>query len=467
MKIIKRYLSYVHRKDRGNTRLCVIWDNNRVYVSTGVTVDPAHFDNGRCRPGSFHGAARFPAHKINRVLSDLEAAVDDFFYNYEMRDAVPTAAEFRARFSAATVKRSTFADVWEQFIKEGVEMSGWSANTVKSVRNVLNILEAYKPELSVSDLTPAMLSGFIVYQQKNRLRRPKSGQPQKGGAQPGYANNVVAKNCRVVRWFLRWAARQGLVDASLESACVPGTKSIPRPVLFLTWPELQRFAAVETAPGTPERHARDLFLLMCFTSLRYSDAVSLKKANVTDGHIEVVTRKTAKPLRIELNDHSRAILSRYAATPGDRAMPYMGQYHLNAHIKRIARRAGINTPVMLSQYYGTERIDRTVEKWEKMSSHCGRRTFVCNALALGIPAETVMKWTGHSSHEAMRPYIEIADEARRAAMSVFNTMPMGVPDGGGARVAHNVAHETPTQNENKTTETEEADNRTNKQTNNN
>ncbi len=32
-------------------------------------------------------------------------------------------------------------------------------------------------------------------------------------------------------------------------------------------------------------------------------------------------------------------------------------------------------------------------KYALLSTHAGRKTFICNALALGIPAPVVMKWT--------------------------------------------------------------------------
>ena len=52
----------------------------------------------------------------------------------------------------------------------------------------------------------------------------------------------------------------------------------------------------------------------------------------------------------------------------------------------------------------------------------GRRTFICNALALGIPPQVVMKWTGHSDYKAMKPYIDIADDIKANAMSKFNQL---------------------------------------------
>ena len=54
------------------------------------------------------------------------------------------------------------------------------------------------------------------------------------------------------------------------------------------------------------------------------------------------------------------------------------------------------------------------------TTHAGRRTFICNALSLGIPAQVVMKWTGHSDYKAMKPYIDIADDIKANAMNKFN-----------------------------------------------
>ena len=54
-----------------------------------------------------------------------------------------------------------------------------------------------------------------------------------------------------------------------------------------------------------------------------------------------------------------------------------------------------------------------------LGTHAGRRTFICNALSMGIPADIVMKWTGHSDYTAMKPYIDIAHSEKSKAMAKF------------------------------------------------
>ena len=53
-------------------------------------------------------------------------------------------------------------------------------------------------------------------------------------------------------------------------------------------------------------------------------------------------------------------------------------------------------------------------------THTPRRTFICFALSSGIPPQVVMKWTGHSDYQAMKPYIEIAEKTKADAMKLFD-----------------------------------------------
>ena len=77
-------------------------------------------------------------------------------------------------------------------------------------------------------------------------------------------------------------------------------------------------------------------------------------------------------------------------------------------------------PVHITYFQGSTRIDDVYPKYELLTTHAGRRTFICNALMLGIAPQIVMKWTGHSDYAAMKPYIDIADKAKKEAMSLFD-----------------------------------------------
>ena len=57
---------------------------------------------------------------------------------------------------------------------------------------------------------------------------------------------------------------------------------------------------------------------------------------------------------------------------------------------------------------------------EHGESHAGRRTFIVNALSLGITPNIAMNWTGHSDYKAMKPYIDIVDSIKASSMAKFD-----------------------------------------------
>jgi integrase len=95
---------------------------------------------------------------------------------------------------------------------------------------------------------------------------------------------------------------------------------------------------------------------------------------------------------------------------------------MNDYLKELAELAGIDDLVTTTYYKGNIRFEETSPKYALLGTHAGRRTFVCNALALGIPPNIVMKWTGHSDYKSMKPYIDIADEMKANAMDKFNLL---------------------------------------------
>ena len=74
----------------------------------------------------------------------------------------------------------------------------------------------------------------------------------------------------------------------------------------------------------------------------------------------------------------------------------------------------------VTTYKGNQRIDEVKRKWELVGTHTGRKTFIVNALSLGVAPNVVMKWTGHSDYKAMKPYIDIVDSVKADSMMKFN-----------------------------------------------
>lgn len=214
------------------------------------------------------------------------------------------------------------------------------------------------------------------------------------------------------KWFFRWLVAKGLLADISFTAHKTHLKRSSRVVVFLTWEELMKVYN-HTFERPNLSRARDFFCLCCFTSLRYSDAAALKKTDIYDDAIHITTQKTNDKITIELNNYSRTILQRYADNDTDKALPVISNQNMNVYVKEVCRQCGINEKLTDIYYIGEKKYVETKEKWEMIGTHSGRRTFICNALMLGIAPNVVMKWTGHSDYKSMQPYIDIADEAKK------------------------------------------------------
>lgn len=273
----------------------------------------------------------------------------------------------------------------------------------------MNHLKKFAPDLTFADLTHEGLSRLVDYFMSIEVDN-----------ETGMKNYTAKKYINLAKWFLKWASEKGYNKELSFVTFKEKLKTIPAKVIFLEWNELMSVYNA-TFPNEPHLElAKDVFCFQCFTSLRYSDVKNLKKADIYDGYITITTIKTDEPLKIELNKYSKAILEKYKGIEGIYALPVPVNQRMNKYIKEICKACEINEPICRTYYKGAERIDEIHPKYELIGTHCGRKTFICNALMLGIAPNIVMKWTGHKDYKSMKPYIDIADKAKEEAMNLFN-----------------------------------------------
>ncbi len=382
-----------------------------VDVETGITVNPSDWDKDARRAHTDETA--------NRAIDEYTAVVKEVFNRYEyIEKRTPTQAEFKTLFlelsgraRPATEEAPCIADLYEEYIRTVSVQNSWTPSTLKKIQTVGRHLLASRPPRYINDLTEDHLQQFV----SRLLRR-------------GMRNTTVAKDYAFVRWFLSWAAKKGYYAGNVHQTFKPrlkGTDGNSKEIIYLTLSELERLRACEIPAGKKYlEQTRDVFLFCCYTSLRYSDAAALKVEDVKDGFILVVTQKTSDGIKIELNRHAQAIIDKYHGKRfrGNLALPVISNQKMNDYLKELGQMAGLDEPTRIVYFKGDRRIDEYYPKWQLLTTHCARRTFVVTALQLGIPVEVIIRWTGHASYEAMKPYVAIVDDLKKKEMNKFNLL---------------------------------------------
>jgi integrase len=190
-------------------------------------------------------------------------------------------------------------------------------------------------------------------------------------------------------------------------------------IIFLEWSEVKTL--LDYAPKTPmERKALDNFLFGCLTSMRYSDYHALKRSDVTKVNFEGIDGvyhsvsfrqvKTGALNVLPLLGEGLAIIERNKDAKGDFALPRISNQKINETIKEVGRRAGLNSKVAVDEFKGDKCITKYVEKWQLLSTHIGRKTFVSVAASKSLPIHFVASIAGHSVKTCMKFYAGVADK---------------------------------------------------------
>ena len=390
----------------------VFWASCTLHVSLnlGFLVDPERWDREfqLCKPRSFHGPDKIPAATINAEIGRYKDAVASVFGSYLEGASWPSAEAVRRDLRVALgLEAKTVPPTeacYRQFYREASVSGSWKEGTRKKMRTVGKRLCGYEPFQTMAGFTKANLTAYV-----EKLR------------DEGFVDSTMKKEVGYLRWFLKWADEQGLLTDPGWKTFRPKMRETARPVVFLTWDELMRVWKFEGGSQTLQDVA-DMFLFSCFTSLRWSDVEALRWSDVSDKAVSVVTVKTSDPLVIDLNKWSQEILSRMVdrGLPDDRVFPRIPNQIVNRTLKTIGKACELEDPVTVTTWKGSKRTDVTKTKAEMLTFHAGRRTFICQALMMGIPPTTVMKWTGHSDYTAMRPYIGVADAEKAREMAKFD-----------------------------------------------
>ena len=405
-------------------RMRVNFASQRIEFTTGYRIDVAKWDVDKQRvKNGCTNKLKQSASEINVALLGYYTELQEIFKRFEVAEIVPSPAEVKEAFnnrhgqnektelaSADTSNvPSNFYEAFDDFVRVCGRQNDWTHSTFEKFAAVKNHLKNFRSELSFDFFDEEGLTEYVQYLREVREMR----------------NSTIGKQLSFLKWFLRWSFKQGMHSNNAYDTFKPKLKDTQKKIIFLTWEELNRLREFKIPPTKQAlERVRDVFLFQCFTGLRYSDVFNLRRSDIKGDHIEVTTVKTSDSLIIELNDHSRAILEKYKDVEfeNDKALPVITNQKMNDYLKELAELAEINEPVRQTYYKGNERIDEVTPKYALLGTHAGRRTFICNALALGIPPQVVMKWTGHSDYKVMKPYIDIADDIKASAMSKFNQL---------------------------------------------
>lgn len=440
MIILYNLRTYVHDLN-GSVMMRVRWEHKTrtVVFACGVFAETSKWDcdQQRAKKNTVHvvNGHSCSAREINAAIAELKEIIDEAFKDFGRDSHSPSSMELKDRVKGILAELhprvektarpegshfdglfhvKTIQTVFNEFIEDMKERMKWrgvyTEHHYNEIRN--NITEFIKSSAHYSGVTIKDIDTHFLNELKRWYVNKK------------YYNKTTNKQFSNLKSVLRWAKAKGYPvrdDALLYKTELDDPQKV---VVYLYYNELIQLLDYPFPQGGHLDKMRDLFCFMALTSLRYSDLKNLKKTDVLEDTIRLFTQKTHKQVLIPITERARTIINKYKdIVPGEYLFNVSSDQKINDGIKEAAKEAGLNRLITEVHCIGKDLIQETHPLHETLSCHDARRTFVCISLRLGIPAEIVMKSTGHSNHVAMKPYMEIMEESVTEQMQKWDSPP--------------------------------------------
>ena len=255
----------------------------------------------------------------------------------------------------------------------------------KQYNNLIVYLKKYNKELSFSDLTYSEIRTFESF-----LKRQISKASNKR-----LKTNYVSSLLSTFRMFCNEAIRDGkLKDNPFKAIRL---KSETPKKAFLTSSEVEKIANYDDSELTIKtKQSKDMFLFCCYSGLRFSDVIRVKKSWIKNNTLSLKQQKTKDNSIVSLRIYKMfggkagEIIDSYKQEDRERIFIEQSYSKANDDIKEIAKLVGIEKPVTF---------------------HSSRHTFAVECLNKGISIETLSKLLGHASiMTTIQSYAEITSK---------------------------------------------------------
>ncbi len=235
--------------------------------------------------------------------------------------------------------------------------------------------------------------------------------------------NTIIGIMKKVRVFFNWAVSNGYTS-NYPFKNYPIEEAVYGTPIYVDTSELKRLYKTNLNRHPSLAVQRDIFVFQSCLGCRFGDLVQLKDANLIDGYIEYIPRKTKEgrpvTVRVPVNSMAREILSRYPVNgPSAPLLPFISNQKYNDAIKRIFLAARLKRMVTILDPLTRESVLRPL--YEVASSHMARRTFIGNIYKRVRDQNLVSALSGHKDgSKAFARYRNIDDDMRQDMVRILD-----------------------------------------------
>lgn len=220
----------------------------------------------------------------------------------------------------------------------------------------------------------------------------------------GLLNDTIYKYSATLKTFLQWCFDEGYISPrdTFARAKTKIKKKAKNEIVALTEEELFQIYRFDFKNIDRLERVRDVFCFGCFTGQRFSDIMHFDKQELRGSKWSFISFKTKKRVVIPFNgfiSNALPILEKY-----NYKLPAISNQKFNDYLKEIGKLSGIGSIVRIIRFSGVKEVEMRYPRFEFMSSHMARRSFVTVMIEKGVPLTMIQKITQHSDLRTLLKY---------------------------------------------------------------
>lgn len=360
--------------------------------------------------------------EFNQRLRDISAKITNAFYKYQNANNgdAPSLKEFTEildqvfnKQSQARIDREVERSFWGFFQKfiDRMECGSrvhlqkntpLSKSTIGSMKNLMNHLHGFqiysRRPIEFDSIDMKFYYGFTEYM--TTVKKVNI--------------NTIGKLVTSIKVLLREALELGYTTNTIFTHRKFRSASAETDAIYLNDKEIDELFRIDLSDKPKLERVRDLFIVGCYTGLRFSDLSRLSTDSIIDEILEVEQVKTRDRVYIPLQPEVKTIMAKYAGQFPEA----ISNQKFNDYLKDVCAMSELlQKEASIRTFVAGKREVIVKPKYMFVKSHTARRSFATNEYQKGdLTIAEIRAITGHRSDRSFYKYIRVT--ARENAENV-------------------------------------------------
>jgi site-specific recombinase XerD len=293
-----------------------------IFLYTGRSVETCHWDKKKCFVKSYVGKTTTTL--IIQRLKELEIDILNLLDRYKNGKPKITFVDFQAKLQAlvdrpdkknlfakaiSAVPKDSIISFIDQFVKDcesGVRLSPkrqkLKPSSISSYKTTQRLLEKFQQQakitLTLKDFSQSDIDKFSDYLIISEE----------------LAMNTHAKSMMDLLQIIKYAVKQKRIPAAKMVELEFDTRREETDSIYLTEDQILEMLQIKDFDEPVHEVVRDIFVLGCFTGMRFSDYSSIDTTAIRNNRLDFVQKKTGGKVTIPIHPVVTTILKKYNNT---------------------------------------------------------------------------------------------------------------------------------------------------------